>query len=239
MSSVGLTGTGQFLGTPDYAAPEQIQGRAVDGRADQYALACVAFQLLTGAVPFERDQGMAVLLAHLSEPPPSLVERRPDLPAAADQVLARALAKVPEERYGSCREFADALREALGLPPYTTPAPAAPGHPRTEVAVSSPGWPGPVAAAAGTAAGPADLPADARAAAGRQFPGNGRGCSASQPERSARQAGWPWNRTRRRQLRTGAGAAGRPGHQASPGPDPGPGHDGARPAQRAGGSPPA
>ena len=64
-----LTGAGQFVGTPSYSAPEQIQGRAVDGRTDQYALACVAYQLLTGAVPFERDQGMAVLLAHLSEPP--------------------------------------------------------------------------------------------------------------------------------------------------------------------------
>jgi serine/threonine protein kinase len=61
----------------------------VDGRADQYALACVTCQLLTGAPPFERDQGMAILLAHLSEPPPSLAERRPDLPAAADEAQAR------------------------------------------------------------------------------------------------------------------------------------------------------
>jgi serine/threonine-protein kinase len=118
MSSVGLTGTGHFLGTPDYSAPEQIQGHPVDGRTDQYALACVAYQLLTGAVPFVRDQGMAVLLAHLQEPPPSLAARRPGLPAAADEVLARALAKAPEKRYGSCREFADALRAALGLAPY-------------------------------------------------------------------------------------------------------------------------
>ena len=72
VSSVSLTGAGHFLGTPDYAAPEQIQGLAVDGRADQYALACVAFQLLAGVPPFGRDQGMAVLFAHLSEPPPSL-----------------------------------------------------------------------------------------------------------------------------------------------------------------------
>ena len=131
VSSVSLTGAGQFLGTPDYSAPEQIQGRAVDGRTDQYALACVAYQLLTGAVPFERDQGMAVLLAHLSEPPPSLGSRRPDLPAAADQVLARGMAKVPEKRYGSCRDFADALREALGLAPYIPRGRAsAPGHPQ-------------------------------------------------------------------------------------------------------------
>jgi serine/threonine-protein kinase len=114
-SSVSLTAVGQFLGTPNYSAPEQIQGLAVDGRTDQYALACLTYQLLTGALPFERDQDMAVLLAHVSAPPPSLGG---GLPVAADQVLARALAKVPEKRYKSCQAFADALREALGLPPY-------------------------------------------------------------------------------------------------------------------------
>jgi WD40 repeat protein len=151
MSSVSLTGTGQFLGTPEYSAPEQVQGRAVDGRADQYALACVTYQLLTGSAPFQRDQGMAVLLAHLSEPPPSLCSRRPGLPGAADQVLARALAKAPEKRYRSCGDFADALREALGLPPYISLGSAsAPGHPH-------PGFPGrAIAAQTGTAAVPAD-----------------------------------------------------------------------------------
>ncbi len=129
-ASVSLTGTGQFLGTPEYSAPEQVQGRGVDGRADQYALACVAWELLTGSAPFEREQGLAVLLAHLSEPPPSLAEHRPDLSPAADQVLVRALAKVPEERYASCGEFADALRGALDLPPYTSRE-TGPGHPRT------------------------------------------------------------------------------------------------------------
>ena len=115
--SSAATGTGQFLGTPDYSAPEQIQGLAVDGRADQYALACLAYQLLTGVVPFERHEGLAVIYAHLSEPPPSLGSRRPGLPGAADQVLARGLAKAPEKRYGSCWDFADALRQALGLAP--------------------------------------------------------------------------------------------------------------------------
>jgi hypothetical protein len=130
-SSVSLTGTGQYLGTPEYSAPEQVQGHAVDGRADQYALACVAWELLTGSAPFERDQGLAVLLAHLSEPPPSLSEHRQDLAPAADQVLVKALAKVPEKRYLSCGEFADALRGALGVPPYTSHETAASGHPRT------------------------------------------------------------------------------------------------------------
>jgi outer membrane protein assembly factor BamB len=154
VSSVSLTG--QFLGTPDYSAPEQIQGRAVDGRADQYALACLAYQLLTGRVPFERDQPMAVLLAHLSEPPPSLRARRPDLPAAADEVLAKGMAKAPEDRYGSCRDFADALREALGLAPYRPRGPVVPDHPPTEVVSPPPRFPGPDAPGGGTAAIPAD-----------------------------------------------------------------------------------
>ena len=130
MSSVGLTGTGMFVGSPDYSAPEQIQGRAVDGRTDQYALGCVTYQLLAGALPFQGDQDMSVLLAHLSAPPPSLVSRMPNLPGAVNQVLARAMAKAPEKRYASCLDFADALREALGLTPHdpqsSATAPAVP-----------------------------------------------------------------------------------------------------------------
>ena len=136
-ASVSLTGAGNFLGTPDYSAPEQIQGHVVDGRTDQYALACVAYQLLTGSAPFERDQGMAVLFAHLSEPPPSLVARRPDLPAATDLVLARGLAKVPEKRFASCADFAGALREALGLAPYTSFG-STPASPLFQTASSAP-----------------------------------------------------------------------------------------------------
>ncbi len=171
ISSVGLTSPGQFLGTPDYSAPEQIQGGVVDGRTDQYALACVACQLLTGAVPFERDQGMAVLLAHLSEPPPSLVARRPGLPGAADQVLARALAKAPEKRYGSCRDFADALREALGLAPYDSlGSAAAPDHPQPQIAPPQPQIAPPQpefsrSAAAGIGTGQVAVPANPAAAA--------------------------------------------------------------------------
>ena len=139
LSVGGLTGAGQFLGTPDYAAPEQISGRSVDGRADQYALACVAYTLLSGSLPFEREEPMAVLYAHLSAPPPRVTSVRPDLPAAVDQVLARALAKAPEDRYGSCGAFADALREALGVEPYDSSAPARPPAPACVVAPASPG----------------------------------------------------------------------------------------------------
>ena len=120
LSSVRLTGTGQYLGTPDYMAPEQIEGRVVDGRTDQYALACAAFELLTGQPPFNRDQLVAVIHAHLHQPPPRLASLRADLPAAADKVLSRALAKSPADRYRSCRQFADALRETCGLAPYAS-----------------------------------------------------------------------------------------------------------------------
>ena len=125
-----LTGVGSSnLGTPDYMAPEQISGQPVDGRTDQYSLACVTVQLLTGTVPFQRDSLPAVIYAHLSAPPPSLVSLRPDLPAAVDQVVAKAMAKTAEKRYDSCGDFADALRDALGLIPYhRRSSAAAPPH---------------------------------------------------------------------------------------------------------------
>jgi hypothetical protein len=88
---------------------------------------------MPGTTRFERDQGMAVLLAHLSQPHPSVGARRPDLPGAADEVLARGMAKAPEKRYGSCRDFTEALRETLGLAPYhsfgSAPTAGQIGHP--------------------------------------------------------------------------------------------------------------
>jgi serine/threonine protein kinase len=138
LSSDGLTGAGQFLGTPDYAAPEQISGRDLDGRADQYALACVAYTLLSGSVLFRREVPMAVLYAHLSVPPPRLTAVRPELPGAVNQIVARALSKEPEDRYDSCGDFADALREALGLEPYDPSRSARAGSPAPQPA-SQPG----------------------------------------------------------------------------------------------------
>ena len=130
--AASLTGTGLFLGTADYAAPEQIDGSPVDGRADQYALACTAFEMLTGQPPFPRDQAMAALAAHLAQQPPPLSARRAGLPAALDRVFAKALAKSPQDRYGSCGEFSEALREAAGISRYDAAPPAR--HPATEVA---------------------------------------------------------------------------------------------------------
>jgi serine/threonine protein kinase len=112
-TTTGLSATGQFLGTPDYSPPEQIRGGDVDGRADQYALACVAFMLLGGVPPFHRADTMAIMFAHVADPVPSLAKARPELPAAVDAVLDQALAKSPADRYRSCGEFAAALRDAL------------------------------------------------------------------------------------------------------------------------------
>src|SRR6266851_3360727 len=135
LQTSGLTGTGTFLGTLDYIAPEQIEGKPVDGRADEYALACAAFELLTGAPPFQRDEAMAVMYAQLSESAPALTSRRRDLPFAADPVFAKALAKAPADRYGSCRDFSDALRAAFGLRPYDSGPTELPSgeHPATQV----------------------------------------------------------------------------------------------------------
>jgi tRNA A-37 threonylcarbamoyl transferase component Bud32 len=110
-----LTATGRILGTVDYAAPEQIEGKPVDGRADVYSLGCMLFECLTGEVPFPKDSELAVLWAHVHERPPKASERNHDLPAALDAVIMRALAKDPEKRHATCGELVEAARQALGL----------------------------------------------------------------------------------------------------------------------------
>jgi serine/threonine-protein kinase len=141
----GMIAMGKFVGNLDYVAPEQIEGRALDGRADLYALACAGFELLCGSPPFGQDPGLTVMYAQLYAPPPSATVRRPDLPAPVDQVLATALAKNPADRYPTCTQFADELRAALGLRPdeSVTPAPLRSpgrGEPAAE-AVPPAAWP--------------------------------------------------------------------------------------------------
>src|ERR1700733_231914 len=133
-AAAGLTSTGQFLGTLDYVAPEQIEGRPVDGRTDLYALGCAAFELLTGAPPFRSNEGMAVMYKQVSQAPPLLSSRRPGLPRQADEVFNQALAKRPEDRYQSCREFAAALRRVFGLGAESAPRPQPPDRPATQIA---------------------------------------------------------------------------------------------------------
>jgi serine/threonine-protein kinase len=136
--STGLTAAGSFLGTVDYAAPEQINSRHVDGRADQYALGCAAFEMLCGEPPFLRDHGMAVLAAHITQPPPRPSAKRAGLPTAVDGVFARVLAKRADDRFRTCGEFSDALRDALGLGHHQ--AEPEPVHPPAEVASFVPGF---------------------------------------------------------------------------------------------------
>ena len=121
LSSSGATRTGRWVGTLDYIAPEQIRGGRIDARADVYALGGVLHYVLTGHVPFERDGDEAKLWAQLSEPPPAPSTLRPDTPVALDAVVARAMAKVPDERFPSAGDLARAARAAA-----TGAAPAKP-----------------------------------------------------------------------------------------------------------------
>jgi hypothetical protein len=107
-------------------------GRRLDGRADQYALACAAVEMLTGQTPFPLENVMAVLFAHRSEPPPPLSARRHGLPAEMDAVLGRALAKSPGDRYPSCGDFAADFQGAAGVGRYEAPVAAGASHRRTE-----------------------------------------------------------------------------------------------------------
>jgi serine/threonine-protein kinase len=112
----GLTATNMTVGTVSYAAPEQLMGEPLDGRADQYALAATAFHLLTGSPPFQNSNPAVVISQHLSASPPAIADRRPDL-SAIDPVLAKALSKNPKDRFERCADFARALSHRLGTPP--------------------------------------------------------------------------------------------------------------------------
>ena len=111
--ATGLTATNMTVGTVPYVAPEQLKGQRVDGRADQYALACTAFHLLAGAPPYADSNPAVVISQHIGAPPPSIGAHRPDL-AALDPVFATAMAKEPSDRFAGCREFADQLARQLG-----------------------------------------------------------------------------------------------------------------------------
>jgi YVTN family beta-propeller protein len=121
-----LTGTGQFVGTVEYVAPEQIEGKPVDGRVDVYSLGCVLYECLTGRAPFERDSEVAVMWAHVKEEAPKATLHRSDLPPAVDDVVAKAMAKAPNDRYPTCGNLAADLRRELGVSSGSRPQPAGP-----------------------------------------------------------------------------------------------------------------
>ena len=112
-SPQSLTRTGAWVGTPDYVAPEQIQAGAVDGRTDVYSLGCVLYEMLTGSVAYPKDNDMAKLWAHVQDPPPSPSLKRPDLVKAFDEVVSRATAKDPDDRYATASELAAAVDRAI------------------------------------------------------------------------------------------------------------------------------
>jgi serine/threonine-protein kinase len=137
MAAPGLTKMGTFVGTADYASPEQIEGKALDARSDVYSLGCVVYECLTGAAAFDKDSEVALMYAHLLEPPPSVTATRPGLPLEIDEVVAKAMAKSPDDRYPGSKELASALRDVLAAVPdaavgaatvlAATPPPAAAG----------------------------------------------------------------------------------------------------------------
>lgn len=99
-------------------SPEQINKEHIDGRCDQYGLACVVYEALAGRLPFQRDNEIALLWAHLAETPTPLSTLRPELPMEVDGVMMRALAKSPEQRYDTCTQFIAELRDAISGQPY-------------------------------------------------------------------------------------------------------------------------
>jgi len=122
-SKSGLTKTGQFMGTVDYVAPEQIKGEEVDGRTDEYALACVVYQCLSGRVPFDKPSDVATMFGHLQDPPPRVSAARSDVSFEFDDVVATGMAKEREARHPTCTAMLDALSHAAGLPSGPRPTP--------------------------------------------------------------------------------------------------------------------
>jgi serine/threonine protein kinase len=159
-TEAGLTKTGQWVGTLDYAAPEQINNGPVDARTDVYALGCVLYHALTGHVPYVRDSDVAKMYAHLHDPAPAVSDARPDVPPAMSEAAARAMRKDPADRYPSAGDLGRAALAAAGAAhirpersvavgdaapaegvatrPAAAPPPSAPTVPRPAPAPASP-----------------------------------------------------------------------------------------------------
>jgi serine/threonine protein kinase len=149
--SIALTAQGEFVGTIDYTAPELVLGKDADSRLDVYSLGCLFYECLTGQPPFPKERDVEVLYAHIQDPPPRVSAVRQDLPPALDDVIVKAMAKKPEDRFPSCSAFIDAARTIVGEP---APAPGPPPPPPV-------GIPVPPAAAGGPPPPPPPGPAPA------------------------------------------------------------------------------
>ncbi|MBF6456605.1 serine/threonine-protein kinase [Nocardia cyriacigeorgica] len=151
-----LTQTGTFTATLAYASPEQLTGADMDGRSDQYSLACTLYWLLAGNAPFESTHPATVIQGHLQRQPPPVSTARAGLPPALDAVLARAMAKRPADRFASCSEFAETARRALSgeTPQFASaPAPTMAPSPAAPMPVARPLGTGPVNAYPGPVPG--------------------------------------------------------------------------------------
>jgi YVTN family beta-propeller protein len=158
-SDSGMTGTGQFVGTLDYAAPEQFEGKHLDGRADVYSLGGVLYECMTGEIPYRRDNQAALVYAHLMAEPPSVTEKRPELPPAIDAVMAKAMAKKPDDRHSSAGALVADARDVLSAragtevgAAATKEAPPAGREPAGPRLGPPSGWPRPVLVGAGAVA---------------------------------------------------------------------------------------
>jgi hypothetical protein len=123
--STRLTATGGVIGTPAYMSPEQGQGRPVDQRSDIYSLGVVLYEMVTGKVPFEAETPLAVLMQHIQDPLPLPSTVKPGVPPAVEQVILKALAKDPDDRYPSATEFLEAWKAAMAGTPTVAAKPAA------------------------------------------------------------------------------------------------------------------
>jgi serine/threonine protein kinase len=123
-----MTQSGVMMGTPNYMSPEQVQGHAVDGRADQFSLAVIAYEMLTGEKPFQADQLPALLFRIVREDPVPPQRLNPTVGPHVEMVLKKALAKSANDRYGGCVQFVDALAGALQATPGWRPLPRSSAH---------------------------------------------------------------------------------------------------------------
>ena len=132
--SHGLTRTGTAIGTPEYMAPEQVQGQKVDARTDIYAMGLVLYEMLTGWVPFSATTPMATLYKQVNEPPPPLRQSNVSVPDWLEQTVEKALAKRPVDRYQHANELAEALRMGVGPVKKKTPPPVSVAKPAPSAA---------------------------------------------------------------------------------------------------------